>query len=158
QETTSGSGSYVIGQGAPPWMKTPGRPFSGYGMPSHWEEKVQRGVPPATAMRLGVGASRTPLEQLAGTITPAGLHFERHHNGIPDIDPARHELVIHGLVKQPLAFTRETLLRYPLESQVYFVECAGNSGTFSQPQPQQAAPGALNGLLSCSEWTGVRLS
>lgn len=150
--------SFTIGDGAPPWMKTPGSGFSGYGMPSHWEAKVQRMLPPANAMRLGVGASRTPIERLAGTITPAGLHFERHHNGVPDIDPVRHELVIHGLVKQPLAFTRETLLRYPLESQIYFLECAGNSGAFSQPQPQQAAPGALNGLVSCSEWTGVRLS
>lgn len=158
QDATGQAGAEVIGEGAPPWMKTPGRTFSGYGAPSHWEEKVQRAVPPATAMRLGVGASRTPLERLAGTITPNGLHFERHHNGIPDIDPARHELAIHGLVKQPLAFTRETLLRYPLESQIYFVECAGNSGAFIQPQPQQAAPGALNGLVSCSEWTGVRLS
>ena len=151
-------GSYIIGEDAPPWMKTPGRSFSPYGAPSHWEEKVQRAIPSTAAVRLGVGVSRTPLEQLAGTITPSGLHFERHHNGIPDIDPARHELVIHGLVRQPLAFTRETLLRYPLESQIYFVECAGNSGTFSQPQPQQAAAGALNGLVSCSQWTGVRLS
>jgi len=156
QDAASGAAS--IGEAAPPWMKTPGRSFSAYGAPSHWEEKVQRAIPSTAAVRLGVGVSRTPLEQLAGTITPSGLHFERHHNGIPDIDPARHELVIHGLVRQPLAFTRETLLRYPLESQIYFVECAGNSGTFSQPQPQQAAAGALNGLVSCSEWTGVRLS
>ncbi len=156
QDAASGAAS--IGEAAPPWMKTPGRSFSAYGAPSHWEEKVQRAIPSTAAVRLGVGVSRTPLEHLAGTITPSGLHFERHHNGIPDIDPARHELVIHGLVRQPLAFTRETLLRYPLESQIYFVECAGNSGTFSQPQPQQAAAGALNGLVSCSEWTGVRLS
>ncbi len=157
QDAASQAGAESIGEAAPPWMKTPGRSFSAYGTPSHWEDKVRRAVPPDTAVRLGVGASRTPLERLAGTITPNGLHFERHHNGIPDIDPARHELVIHGLVRQPLAFTRETLLRYPLESQIYFVECAGNSGTFSQPQPQQAAAGALNGLVSCSEWTGVRL-
>jgi len=158
QNAAGQAGAESIGEGAPPWMKTPGRSFSAYGTPSHWEEKVQRAIPSTAAVRLGVGVSRTPLEQLAGTITPGGLHFERHHNGIPDIDPARHELVIHGLVKQPLAFTRATLLRYPLESQIYFVECAGNSGTFSQPQPQQGAAGALNGLLSCSEWTGVRLS
>ena len=158
QDAGAQAGDQSIGEAAPPWMKTPGRLFSGYGMPSHWEDKVQRAVPPTAAARLGVGASRTPLEQLAGTITPNGLHFERHHNGIPDIDPARHELAIHGLVKQPLAFTRETLLRYPLESRIYFLECAGNSGTFSQPQPQQGAAGALNGLVSCSEWTGVRLA
>jgi sulfane dehydrogenase subunit SoxC len=86
------------------------------------------------------------------------LHFERHHNGVPDIDPAKHELFIHGMVKQPLAFSLEALMRYPMETRVYFVECAGNSGAFSSPQPPQVTSGELNGLLSCSEWTGVRLS
>ena len=95
---------------------------------------------------------------LEGTITPAGLHFERHHNGVPDIDPGQHELFIHGMVKRPLAFSLDALMRYPMETHIRFVECAGNSGAFSQPQPQQMTAGELNGLLSCSEWTGVRLS
>jgi sulfane dehydrogenase subunit SoxC len=146
-----------IGADAPEWMKTPGRSFSAYGVPSKWQEKVQRSIafPPG---RPGTGSSRTPLHLLEGTITPNGLHFERHHNGIPDIDPNRHELVIHGLVKRPLAFSVENLMRYPMESQVHFVECSGNSGSFNQPEPQQTTAGGLNGLLSCSEWTGVRLA
>src|SRR5205807_10290926 len=137
--------------------KTPGRSFSNYGVPSKWQEKVQRIIafPPG---RPGTGSSRTPLHLLEGTITPNGLHFERHHNGVPDIDPSRHELVIHGLVKRPLSFSVETLMRYPIESQIHFVECSGNSGSFNQPEPQQATAGGLNGLLSCSEWTGVRLA
>jgi sulfane dehydrogenase subunit SoxC len=146
-----------IGESAPEWMKTPGRPFSGYGMPSKWQEKVQRAFTPAPG-RAGTGSSRTPLHLMEGTITPNGLHFERHHNGIPDIDPDHHELFIHGLVKRPLAFSMEALMRYPMESHIYFVECAGNSGGYSAPQPQQTTAGGLNGLLSCSEWTGVRLS
>ena len=146
-----------VGAEAPEWMTTPGRPFSGYGTPSKWQEKVQR-VYTLGPGRAGTGVSRTPLQLLDGTITPAGLHFERHHNGVPDIDPARHELFIHGMVKQPLAFSLETLMRYPMESRIHFVECAGNSGAFSAPQPQQITAGELNGLLSCSEWTGVRLS
>jgi sulfane dehydrogenase subunit SoxC len=145
------------GVDAPEWMKTPGRPFSGYGTPSKWQEKVQRIFTIAPG-RAGTGVSRTPLQLLEGTITPAGLHFERHHNGVPDIDPARHELFIHGMVKRPLAFSVEALQRYPMETRVYFVECAGNSGAFNQPQPQQVTAGELNGLLSCSEWTGVKLS
>jgi sulfane dehydrogenase subunit SoxC len=145
------------GANAPEWMKTPGRPFSGYGVPSKWQEKVQRIFTIAPG-RAGTGVSRTPLHLLEGTITPAGLHFERHHNGVPDIDPAKHELFIHGMVKQPLAFSLEALMRYPMETHVYFVECAGNSGAFSSPQPPQVTSGELNGLLSCSEWTGVRLS
>src|SRR5579863_6735533 len=138
-------------------MKTPGRGFSGYGMPAKSQEKVARAFTAAPG-RPGTGASRTPLHLLEGTITPNGLHFERHHNGVPDIDPSRHELVLHGLVKRPLAFSVETLMRYPMESQIHFVECSGNSGSFNQPEPQQATAGGLNGLMSCSEWTGVRLA
>jgi len=146
-----------VGADAPEWMKTPGRSFSPYGVPSKWQEKVQRAIaaPPG---RPGTGSSRTPLHLLEGTITPNGLHFERHHNGVPDIDPSRHELVIHGLVKRPLAFSVETLKRYPLVTEVRFVECSGNSGSFAQAEPQQTTAGGLNGLLSCSEWTGVRLA
>ena len=147
----------TIGANAPEWMKTPGRPFSAYGTPSKWQEKVQRIFTIAPG-RAGTGVSRTPLHLLEGTITPAGLHFERHHNGVPDIDPSRHELFIHGLVKQPLAFSMEALMRYPMESRIHFVECSGNSGIFSAPQAAQVTAGELNGLLSCSEWTGVRLS
>ena len=146
-----------IGANAPEWMKTPGRPFSGYGTPSHWQEKVQRIFTIAPG-RAGTGVSRTPLQLLEGTITPAGLHFERHHNGVPDIDPGQHELFIHGMVKRPLAYSLDALMRYPLETHIHFVECSGNSGIFNQPQPPQMSAGDLNGLLSCSEWTGVRLA
>ena len=145
------------GANAPEWMKTPGRPFSAYGTPSKWQEKVQR-ILTINPGRAGTGVSRTPLHLLEGTITPAGLHFERHHNGVPDIDPAQHELFIHGLVKRPLAFSLDTLLRYPLETRIHFIECAGNSGAYTQPQPQQITAGEINGLLSCSEWTGVKLA
>src|SRR5882672_1677242 len=146
-----------VGANAPEWMKTPGRPFSAYGTPSKSQEKVQR-IFTLTPGRAGTGVSRTPLHLLEGTITPNGLHFERHHNGVPDIDPARHELFIHGMVQRPLAFSLEALMRYPMETHIHFIECAGNSGAFSSAQPPQMTAGELNGLLSCSEWTGVRLA
>jgi sulfane dehydrogenase subunit SoxC len=146
-----------IAAGSPASMKTPGAPFSTYGMPSHWRRNIKRAIanPPG---RPGTGISRTPLEMLEGSITPNGLHFERHHNGVPDIDPDQHELVIHGLVKRPLAFSLDALMRYPMESHVRFVECAGNSGGLTAPEPAQQSAGSLHGLLSCSEWTGVPLS
>jgi sulfane dehydrogenase subunit SoxC len=146
-----------IGANAPEWMKTPGRPLSPYGTPSHWQEKVQR-IYTILPGRAGTASSRTPLHLLEGTVTPAGLHFERLHNGVPDIDPSRHELYIHGMVKRPLAFSVDALLRYPMETQIRFIECSGNSGVFNQPKPPQMTAGELNGLLSCSEWTGVRLA
>ncbi|MGZ3364135.1 MAG: sulfite dehydrogenase [Caulobacteraceae bacterium] len=146
-----------IGAGSPAGMKTPGAPFSAYGMPSHWRQSIRRSIanPPG---RPGTGVSRTPLEFLEGSITPTGLHFERHHNGVPDIDPDRHQLYIHGLVKRPLAFSLDALMRYPMESHVRFVECAGNSGGMVAPEPAQQGAGGLHGLVSCSEWTGVPLS
>jgi sulfane dehydrogenase subunit SoxC len=86
------------------------------------------------------------------------LHFERSHSGIPNIDPDRHRVVIHGLVKRPLVFTLEALARYPMESRSYFVECGGNSAPMFSREPLQGTVQQLHGLVSCAEWTGVRLS
>jgi sulfane dehydrogenase subunit SoxC len=140
-----------------PWMKTPGAPFSGYGQPAKYEEKVARTFASAAGTG-GTGSSRTPHHLLDGTITPSGLHYERSHSGIPDINPDAHRLLIHGLVKQPLVFTLDDLSRYPMHSRIAFLECAGNSGALFAKQPSAADVQAIHGLLSCSEWTGVKLS
>ena len=115
-----------------PSMLTPGKGFSGYGMPASYEAGVKRivGTPGVSP---GTGSSRTPLEMLEGIITPSGLHYERHHNGVPDIDPATHKLVIHGLVDKPLEFSIDQLMRYPRVSRIHFMECGGNSGGNSGP-------------------------
>src|SRR5205814_127266 len=76
----------------------------------------------------------------------------------PDIDPDKHRLVIHGLVKRPLAFTLDALARYPMVSRMTFVECGGNSAPLFSREPIQASVQALHGLASCAEWTGVALS
>ena len=62
------------------------------------------------------------------------------------------------MVKQPLVFTLNDLMRYPMESHIRFLECGGNSAPLWSKTPIQANVQALHGLLSCSEWTGVRLS
>ena len=144
----------------PQWMQTMGTPMRGYGNPSKFEEKVLRVAASGYAkVTPGAGASRTPHHALEGTITPSGLHFERHHNGVPDIDPAQHRLMIHGLVKQPLVFTMEALERYPMTSRICFLECAGNSGPNTvNPKPPQVTVQGIHGLVSCSEWTGVPLA
>src|SRR5215469_15164423 len=105
-----------------PWMKEPGAGFAPYGQPSRFEDKVARAIPPNPPLP-GVGTARTPLHLLDGMITPSGLHFERSHSGIPDIDPDHHRLVIHGLVARPLVFTLDSLLRYPRESRIAFIGC-----------------------------------
>lgn len=144
------------GSAAPAWMKTQGAPLSGYGGRAPAAEKIERIVgDPAFPSS---GSSRTPLQLLAGTITPSSLHFERHHGGVPAIDPTRHELLIHGLVKRPLIFRFEDLLRYPTETRILFLECSGNSGALGAEKPEQVSAGALHGLVSGTEWTGIPLS
>jgi sulfane dehydrogenase subunit SoxC len=140
-----------------PWMTEPGSPFTGYGQPAKFEAKVVRTFASAPGTT-GTGSSRTPLHQLEGTITPNGLHFERHHDGIPDIDPDAHRLLIHGLVKRPLVFTLEALARYPMQTCIAFIECAGNSGALYQKDPAPLGAQGLHGLISCAEWTGIRLA
>ncbi len=142
-----------------PWMKTPGAGFTGYGQPSRFESKVVRAIPPLpNPATQGVGPARTPLHMLDGIITPSGLHFERSHSGVPDIDPDQHRLVIHGLVKRSLVFTLDALHRYPMHSRIAFIECAGNGQLLNAPQPQQVGIAPLHGMIGCSEWTGVKLS
>jgi sulfane dehydrogenase subunit SoxC len=141
----------------PAWSTLPGPPASGYGQRSRFEDHVQRS-PNGSPGAPGAGGSRTPLEQLEGIITPNALHFERHHNGIPDIDPAAHRLLIHGLVDRPLLFDLDALGRYPLVSRIRFLECSGNSGANNGAEAPQQTAGGLHGLVSCADWTGVPLS
>jgi sulfane dehydrogenase subunit SoxC len=131
-----------------------GAPVGPYGSRSHFE-RATRYVAPSTVPE--EHASRTPLADLYGMITPTSLHFERHHSGIPDLDPATHTLTVHGLVDQPLVFTVDEIKRLPSVSQVHFLECSGNGNTEwkggREPTVQRT-----HGLTSCSEWTGVRLA
>ncbi len=105
-----------------------------------------------------VGSSYTPLQDLTGVITPSDLHFERHHAGIPALDPERHTLTIHGLVERPLTFSLDDLKRFPQTVKTYFIECSGNGrAAFREPKPEMTAQ-KVSGMLSTSEWTGVPLA
>ena len=99
-------------------------------------------------------SSRTPLQDLRGTIPPADLHFERHHGGVPDIDPAQYELLVHGMVDRPTVFSLADLQQFPATSRICFLECSGNlrRGT------PETLPQMVCGLTSQTEWTGVLLS
>jgi sulfane dehydrogenase subunit SoxC len=100
-------------------------------------------------------SSRTPLQDLYGTLTPADLHFERHHAGIPAIDPHQYELLIHGLVDKPMKFSLADLKRFPASSRLCFLECSGN---YRSQAAGKITPQEICGLTSQSEWTGVKLS
>ncbi|WP_051092908.1 sulfite dehydrogenase [Methylobacterium sp. 77] len=140
----------------PEWSRTPGAPVASppYGRPSPYENLGRRSRTPPTFP--GAASTGTPLQHLHGIITPNGLHFERHHAGVPAIDPERHRLAIHGLVERPLILTMEDLVRMPSVSRIHFLECSGNTPWLG------AKPGwtlqESHGLLSCAEWTGVELA
>ena len=140
-----------------PWSLEFGQMLPAVQTPSRYEKDVVRGLSnPKGEFRNS--HARTPHQLLNGTVTPNSLHFAINHGGVPDIDPAKHKLVIHGMVRQPLEFTLETLSRYPLVSRMAFVECAGNSAPMFSNEPMQVTAGAIHGLVSNSEWTGVPLS
>jgi sulfane dehydrogenase subunit SoxC len=141
----------------PSWMKEQGEPIltSSYGRPSPFEKNVVR-RPRAPSPTQTAASTNTPLADLRGIITPNGLHYERHHAGVPAIDPDQHRLMVHGLVDRPLIFTMDDIVRFPSESHIYFLECSGNTswlGNTAKSTVQET-----HGLLSCCEWTGVRLS
>ncbi len=140
------------------WMTEPGRGAGSapYGTPSRFESEVVRKLTEHTPTDLSAW-SLTPLDRLTGIITPNGLVFERHHGGIPDIDPEQHRLAIHGLVERPLVLTMDDILRLPAVSRIHFLECAGNGYTEVLQMPRSKTVQFSHGLLSCCEWTGVPL-
>ena len=132
--------------------KVPGTPTTAVGGRSPFVHPQRAPVGEIT------GTSLTPLQDLTGTITPADLHFTRIHAGVPAIDPARHTLLVHGLVDRPLELSVEDLKRFPSVTRVHFIECSGNGrAAYRAPKPDMT-PQQVDGMMSQSEWTGVPLS
>lgn len=158
----------VSGDGDPNILELPehsrglGRPVvsDGYGKPSKYEANVQRRNSPGLTQTTQASVSFAPLQSLFGIVTPSGLHFERHHQGWWDIDPSRHRLMVNGsdekMLKRPMVFTLDELMRLPSVSRFHFIECGANTGmewgNVAVPTCQYS-----HGMLSCSEFTGVPL-
>ena len=126
----------------------------GYGSRSQFETEVRWRFPTATRES---SWTMTPLESGHGIITPSGLHFERHHGGIPAIDPARYSLILHGMVDRPMKYTLADLKRFPSVSRFHFIECSGNGFTEWRKPTLKTVQGT-HGLTSTAEWTGIPLS
>ena len=128
-----------------------------YGSPSEFEKNLQRRESPGLTRVGGSSVSFTPLQGLFGIITPNGLHFERHHQGWWDIDPHRHRLMVMGMVREAKVYTMDDLMRLPAVSRMHFIECGANTGmewgNVAVPTVQYS-----HGMLSCCEFTGVKLS
>lgn len=144
----------------PPTEQEMGRPIppAMYGMPSKYEAHVARRRTDVFVNRQNWSDwSMTPLQHQYGIVTPNGLIYERHHAGTPDIDPKSHKLVIHGMVRQPLIFTMDDLMRYPSVSRFYFLECSGNGLTDWLKNASRTVQ-QTHGLLSGAQWTGIPVS
>ncbi|MBL8377785.1 MAG: sulfite dehydrogenase [Burkholderiales bacterium] len=129
---------------------------SPYGMPSKYESNLARRESPGLTRVSAASVSFSPLQGMFGIITASGLHFERHHQGFVEIDPAEHRLMVMGMVRAPKVYTMEALMRLPSVSRMHFIECGANTGmewgNVAVPTVQYT-----HGMLSCSEFTGVRL-
>ncbi|MGZ5083640.1 MAG: sulfite dehydrogenase [Usitatibacter sp.] len=129
----------------------------GYGLPSKFEQNLQRRESPGLTRVGAASVSFAPLQGLFGIITPNGLPFERHHQGWWDVDPHGHRLMVMGLVKEARVYTMDDLMRLPAVSRMHFIECGANTamewGNVAVPTVQYT-----HGMLSCCEFTGVKLS
>ena len=148
-----GSGATLTSAAAEPltepeWSLYPGAVTPVLQTPSKYEKDVVRTLsnPKGDAR---TQHARAPLQKLNGTITPNALHFTIMHSGIPDIDPAKHVLVIHGMVKQPLEFTIDALLRYPMVTRKAFrrVRRQQRADVLAGADPGAAAGAARPGVL-----------
>jgi sulfane dehydrogenase subunit SoxC len=145
--TAASAGTTTEGEDAilklPPHSVGLGQPVvtDGYGKPSQYERNVQRRQSPGLTQTAQASVSFAPLQSLFGIVTPSGLHFERHDE---------------KMLKQPMVFTVEELMRLPSQSRFHFIECGANTGmewgNVAVPTCQYT-----HGMLSCCEFTGVPL-
>jgi sulfane dehydrogenase subunit SoxC len=126
----------------------------GYGSRSQFETEARWRFPTANE---NTSWSMTPLDKMLGNLTASGLHFERHHGGIPTIDPAKHALVVHGMVNTAKKFSMADIKRFPSVTRKHFIECSGN-GLTEWNKPTLKTVQGTHGLLSTTEWTGVQFA
>jgi sulfane dehydrogenase subunit SoxC len=111
-----------------------------------------RNVDPSDAIN-----SKAPLGKLVGTITPTDLHYERSHSGNPDLDPAKHRLLVHGMTRKQFVFTVDDLMQMPSITRTIFIECTGNGWENWKKADPNVTVQNTHGLVSTNEWTGVPL-
>src|SRR4030081_1034934 len=113
----------LAGVAAGAGLAAKGQPASAQGLHVHNE-------PPRRGARYSLDhlTHYTPLQDYAGIITPAPVHFvQQHSSEFPRLDADEHRLTIHGMVDRPLSFSMDDLKRLPSVSRVHFVECHANS-------------------------------
>ena len=104
--------------------------------------------------------AETPPHLLDDPITPTNRHFVRNNGIMPDLSSneiSNWKLRIEGNVKKPKIYSIKDLKNnFEVITKSLQLECGGNGRAFFEP------PALGNqwsyGAISCSEWTGVRLS
>jgi sulfane dehydrogenase subunit SoxC len=140
--------------------REPGAPLSGHSERSKYVEisRLPEASPGVRNIdRSDAINSKIPLNKLVGVITPSDLHYERSHSGVPDLDPAKHRLLVHGLVEKPVVLTVDDLMAMPSVSRLHFIECTGNGWENWKRADENLTVQNTHGLISTTEWTGVPL-
>ncbi len=164
--SASVAGAVAAGQAAADTLadvpaRGPGDPLSAYSERSPYVHisripeagPGRRNVDPSEAIN-----SKTPLDKLSGTITPTDLHYERSHAGTPNLDPATHRLLLHGMAKKQLVLSVDDINAMPSVSRVAFLECTGNGWENWKKAAENVTVQNTHGLVSTHEWTGVPLA
>jgi sulfane dehydrogenase subunit SoxC len=76
---------------------------------------------------------------------------------VPDLDPAKHRLLIHGMTKKALVLTVDDIMAMPSVSRIHFIECTGNGWENWKKADPTLTVQNTHGLVSTNEWTGVPL-
>ena len=144
---------------APEGAAAPSTDLHAYGARSRFETAARLGAmglydPPPPGYHRDFGW-RNPIQDSVGYITPASLHFVIAHGyEPPDIDPAEHHLLIHGLVEKPLIFSLDDLKRFPSVTRAHFLECNANGAPAGPTGQYRVSPNATaqdtHGFTSCS--------
>ena len=140
--------------------REPGDPLSGHSERSKYIEISRipeagpgaRNVDPNDAIN-----AKAPLDKLVGAITPTDLHYERSHAGVPDLDPVKHRLLVHGMTRKNLILTVDDLKAMPSATRMAFIECTGNGWENWKKAAENVTVQNTHGLVSTNEWTGVPL-
>jgi DMSO/TMAO reductase YedYZ molybdopterin-dependent catalytic subunit len=94
-----------------------------------------------------------PLEALAFSVTPLGLHYVLTHFDVPVIDAASWRLEVGGALQRPASLGLADIRAMPAVTAAVTMECAGNGRALVRPhiisQPW------LHEAVGTMEWTGV---
>ena len=107
----------------------------------------------AEELRLATRNHGMPLEALAYSVTPVGLHYLLIHYDIPRVDTGAWRLDIDGCVREPLSLSLEDIRARPAVTTAVTMECAGNGRALLEPRPL-SQPWLIE-AVGTAEWTGA---